>query len=346
MIPSSSSSAHIYTHLLAADAVSACLSNSTRMSSMQSVPLDASAHRLAPARTGSLPTPIPPPPPPPPPPPASAPRPSRQTRSLSSDPGGARPDRPDGAAPFAQLAEGMPTVGLGRRTSDDMIAFEAAAAAAALRVHLRGDRPRRGAPRHVRSLPIYTTTNAIYEPERGSAPEPVSPRSSIEQHPDLPPADLLQRHLQDSRGSRESWAATRYMPETSMAAPEPTATQAAAAADRPLHQVQSRQRPRPRRHPTVEYGFPLAPPLAAVRVGESTESGATPCTASGIGDTSYDVTVQCTPPADASLRARLDFIEYQLDAFSAGSAVLWEYVMPGSGPGNRFKGGAWPNPLK
>lgn len=314
VIPASSSSAHIYTSLLAADAVSACLSNSARMSSMQSIGPEATTSRLAPARTGSPPLIYPPPLPAPPPP-------EHRWKSYSraSDPG-----------TLAERGRGRPWGSTGP-SSDELIAAEAAAAAKAARGHLRGAcadvgaaAACRGSPRCVQSLPIFTTTNAIYEPDEELEPYTVSPESD-DQHPDLLPSDLcapfelLRQHRQDSHGSRASWGAARYVP----ALPPPPEPRRAA-----------------RRAP--EAGFPKAPPPPRSRPGVSAESGATPCTASGVGDTSYDVTVRASLPARAGVRARLDFIEYQLDAFGAGRPVLGEYVMPGPGPGNRFKGGAHP----
>ena len=137
----------------------------------------------------------------------------------------------------------------------------------------------------------------------------------FEPEPWPPPG--LQSHRQGSHGSHASWAAVPFTPEL----PPP---------------------PPPRPRAAAEFGFPRGPAAAAAGAGAgvSAESGATPVTGLGVGDSSYDVSVRTTLPPHADLRARLDFIEYQLDAFGAGSAILGEFVMPGPAPGTRFKGGA------
>lgn len=364
-----SSSAHIYTSLLASDAVSAGLSNSTRMSSCQSsgreapataaastAPVPAPAPYLPLLRTGSMPNlhhlPVST---------SSTAHPPRNERSHSSDHSAAprRGTRAAAAAAAAAAATApMPRPwGFLRRASDELGATEAAAAAAALRVHTRSHRSsRRSSSRSTgRTQPVFTNTNAIYEPDsRPTSPPSDEQAIGLLPFPSSPQIGLpsLDQHRQESHGSRASWKAPRFVPSEPPAATRPQPT-APAFPWEPVIGEQVRAEPRsrsrtrtpPRRERVSESGFPREPgpptPLPLHRLpGASTESGVTPCTASGVGDTSYDVTVRVSLPAHASLRARLDFIEYQLDAFRAGSMVLGEFEMPGPGPGNRFKGGA------
>eukprot|EP00892_Ulva_mutabilis_P002568 jgi/Ulvmu1/12311/UM088_0031.1 len=320
------SSAKICHNLLASEDPSACLSSSTRMSSMQSIGRDTSTGRNASTRTGSMTLP-----------PAhglaAMMPPSRtRSRSLSSDTelGAALDGSGSAGATAASSATAVPSAaaaptaiaGMGwlserrrpltgwMRDAAELAAAEAAIAATALCGPIYDSSSQMygaGSERRVKSHHQFTTTtsNAIFEPE-----------------PCCSAPCTLKAAQQGSVGSRASWAASPFVPE-----------------------IDARPAPGYPTHGTAEIGFPRAPrppPSPGGRTGPpavSRESVATLVTGGGVGDSSYEVSVRATLPPHADLRARLEFIEYQLDAFAAGAPLLREYVMSGPALGTRFKGG-------
>lgn len=64
-----------------------------------------------------------------------------------------------------------------------------------------------------------------------------------------------------------------------------------------------------------------------------------PRLASTVVPGTFTVGERPTLPANANLRTRIDYIQYQLDCFEPGSEVLPGYRMCGGGPGQRFVGG-------